>query len=405
MTVVRRVVLRLVLVLFGLAVPIVGFLLAQALFWHGSLRGTRVVTAAALAVLQRPPTADELRAGVTLWRQSPEAFERAIERLRAERSSEDGYGLGLVDQDGRRISSLAGPLTVMLDPFTVYVHKPNQRTRRFTIDERGFRRTPRRDGKPRLALVGGSAAFGYGLPSDETTLAWRLAERFPELEILNAAVVGYVSGQELALMVHRLDTWRPTAYLVLHGWNEVYDQAFTRHRTEGQFGVNNQFFDVQNRLYHHYLMASGAAVPRVAEWPAARVDARYLRALFDAYALNVERMHAFASARGARFLVALQPELGEKTMRTPEEQRALTSWNQRLGYVDRGVSATYAAFVHSATAHCQAQRLACVSLASSPAIRDARETLFLDPVHLSERGQVLMADALEPHVRRLLAAP
>ena len=400
----RRVVVRLAFVLFGVGVPLGGFLLAQALFWNGSLQGTRVVTAAALAVLQRPPTKDELRAGVALWRQSPAQFERAVERLRAERSSGEPYGLRLVDQDGRRISNLAGPLSLMLDPFTVYVHEPNQTTRHFTIDERGFRRTPRRDGKPRLALVGGSAAFGYGLPSDETTLAWRLAERFPGFEILNAAVSGYVSGQELALMVHRLDAWRPVAYLVLDGWNEVYDQAFTRHRAEGQFGVNNQFFDVQNRLYHHYLMASGAAVPNVAEWPAPRVDARYRQALFAAYAENIQRMHAFASARGARLLVALQPELGAKLVPSPDEQRALAAWNQRLRYVDRGVSAMYATFVDAATGHCQAQQLACVSLASASKIREARETLFLDPVHLSERGQVMMADVLEPHLRRLLTA-
>jgi hypothetical protein len=38
MAVARRVVSRLALVLFGLAVPILGFLLAQALFWNGSLR-------------------------------------------------------------------------------------------------------------------------------------------------------------------------------------------------------------------------------------------------------------------------------------------------------------------------------------------------------------------------------
>ena len=112
------------------------------------------------------------------------------------------------DQWGRPVSGRAGALKLVLDPATIYANWPAQRTEAFTIDEHGFRATPRRPGRPQIVLLGGSAAFGWLLASDQATFAVKLAERMTAYDVLNAAVIGFQSGQELSLMIHRLDNPR-----------------------------------------------------------------------------------------------------------------------------------------------------------------------------------------------------
>ncbi|MGH2667796.1 MAG: hypothetical protein ACRDH5_01515 [bacterium] len=92
----KRLATRLGLILLGLALPLGGFLLAQAILWNGSLPGTRAVTAAAREIYRRDPTPAELQAGVALWRRSPAEFREAVKQLKLQQTDNTPYGLALV---------------------------------------------------------------------------------------------------------------------------------------------------------------------------------------------------------------------------------------------------------------------------------------------------------------------
>ena len=102
---------------------------------------------------------------------------------------------------------LDGLLDLSMHPFAVYTNLPNQETRYFATDGAGFRRNGRaRDTKARfrIAVLGGSTAFGTGLQRDADTFTARLETLVEGSEILNAAVIGHLSGQELVYLVTEL---------------------------------------------------------------------------------------------------------------------------------------------------------------------------------------------------------
>ena len=310
------------------------------------------------------------------------------------------------DQWGRPVSGRAGALKLVLDPATIYANWPAQRTEAFTIDEHGFRATPRRPGRPQIVLLGGSAAFGWLLASDQATFAVKLAERMTAYDVLNAAVIGFQSGQELSLMIHRLDNPHVAAYVAFNAWNDLFDPVgeSTPMRTPPVLGFNNTFLLIQDRLWEFYrsqgeaIAERGRLVPSRA--PQMSID-EYAALITDIYLRNVDRMHAFARARGARFLLVLQPEVGSKPLPSPDERNTLARWDTVKGYVRRGFPDRYAAMRKAAVEFCARQQIPCLDMSSAPEFRAERETLFIDTVHLNERGHRLAADLIERRLREL----
>ncbi len=74
------------------------------------------------------------------------------------------------------------------------------RPSRIRLNSRGFRdvEPDPTDPRPRINIYGDSQAFGLGIP-EESTLAYQLQARFPELRVNNYAVPGYNFRQMLGL--------------------------------------------------------------------------------------------------------------------------------------------------------------------------------------------------------------
>src|SRR4029450_7822498 len=105
--------------------------------------------------------------------------------------------------DGIPIGRSSGPLKLALHPFAGYANLPNQKTPHFSINNLGFRGGDiRKDEKTqkRIIVVGGSTAFGTGLQHDAETFAQHL-EHLLNAEVINAAVIGHGSGQELVYLL------------------------------------------------------------------------------------------------------------------------------------------------------------------------------------------------------------
>ena len=92
-----------------------------------------------------------------------------------------------------------GPLKVALHPVLVYKNLPNQSHPAFSTNSRGYRGaepdTP--PTRPRIIMLGGSAAFGTGAQNNQETIGAYL-ETFLQAEVINAGVIGHASTQELA---------------------------------------------------------------------------------------------------------------------------------------------------------------------------------------------------------------
>jgi len=296
---------------------------------------------------------------------------------------EGAYDLSFLNDRGKRLSENHGPVGLLLDPFTFYRSYPSYESARFRIDENGFRGGIRAPSLPKVILVGGSTAFGFGLDSDDQTAAARLEEYLPGRCGIDAAVIGYLSGQELALMVHYLDRWRPEAYVAIDGWND-YAQHGTARRI---IAVNGKFLNVSDDLQRfceaeHGVDTEPWPFPPPPE-PSGRRDR--LLASLDAYVSNLEKMNTWAGGRGARFLVAFQPTVACRQSPTEEEGKIAFGEPQSTGYAE---------FVELALERCTRLGIECVDLAREPEFLTASETLFLDPVHLTAAGHDALARVL-----------
>jgi hypothetical protein len=305
----------------------------------------------------------------------------------------EDYILTFVDADGRPLSDKKGTLQLEHHPFLLYRNRPNQKTKSYSTDEHGLRGAITTH-RPKVFLLGSSAVFGQDLDRDDQTLARQMTRRDPTREYVNGGVVGYLAGQEWGLMLHYADPMKPVGYVLIDGWNEIFDQYHFACRPAGRLGFNNAFFEIENRLA---ALASGSAsAPPFPAPPAPppRDPATSLAEVISQYLQTVEQMVLFARARGAFFLWAPQPELSRKRTRTDAEERSLEGWNKAYGYIDRGFPAAYGQLVDASRQHAQKTDIPWVDTTLDPAIRDRPETLFLDPVHLSARGNEVLAEVL-----------
>jgi len=116
------------------------------------------------------------------------------------------------------------------DPFTGYSWQPGYQGEWLSINSLGFRgaeiSTAKPEGTLRVAVVGGSAAFGVGVHDDETIeayLATALSERLGRpVEVINGAVTSFNSSQELSQILFRIMPLDPDVIIVYDGRNDIY---------------------------------------------------------------------------------------------------------------------------------------------------------------------------------------
>jgi lysophospholipase L1-like esterase len=313
--------------------------------------------------------------------------------------TEGPYTFALYDLQGRPLTTRAAPLKLVLDPFSFYRNLPRQHTDHFTIDARGFRLgAPTHPDRPKAVVLGGSTAFGWGLDRDEDTFAARLDRVRPEWEWSNAGVIGFLSGNELATMVHYGDGLAPRLYVAFDGWNDYFGQLITSPAID--FGANAvTLFQVNDRLWQ---LAQREGVQGAAgATPTLEPAARRLR-IEAAYVSNVDRMWAFARARGAQLLVVGQPHITGKRPLSDEEGHRLKSWNDFLRQMPGGwKNEEYAEFLDHVRAHCAKAGIPFLDLHNDGRLMQRPETLFIDSCHLNGRGHELVAERIGERLAEL----
>lgn len=189
-----------------------------------------------------------------------------LDAFRGEPMNITAYRLKFLDQQGRPFAGLPdhGQLTVKRSPMLGYRLMSNQQNPAWKINEQGFRADqPVSLDKPkdevRIFLLGGSAAFGQLSSNNQSTIAAQLETRLnqqvaaqksapnkfrpdtlpyfaDELEkalklppriretryrVINAAVPGYASGNELAQLAFEVLPYKPDAIVLMNGYSDL----------------------------------------------------------------------------------------------------------------------------------------------------------------------------------------
>ncbi len=313
------------------------------------------------------------------------------------RGRNNEYLLAFYNRKGEKISEINGALHLLIDPFTIYVNYPNQRSLSYSINKYGFRDGYASD-KPYIAMViGGSAAFGFALDDSEKTFVSKVSRNSQKYNVINSAVVGFLSGQELSQMVHYLDDFNPSLYIVFDGWNDIYDPySFTKSwpAVHPPIGYNNAFFMIEDRLSAYFQMTRKEKDSHVVTlYPASEPldENMYFQKIVDTYISNISKMHSFAKARGAEFLLIFQPELGNKKVHSPGEQDILKTWVGKYEYGDRKITERYKALINEGKKFFEAKNISFIDINAEPGFSENPQTLFYDVVHPNELGHDIIA--------------
>ena len=346
-------------------------------------------------------------------------------------SGEDA--VDLVTVDGRELGWAAPGIRLVHTPHTLYENFPNQTLDGYRINSIGLRApeitlVPER---PRVIVIGGSAAFGLGVEGRDT-LSSALGRELAEAEVLNAGVIGYQSSQELALVVYKLLDLKPSLILAFSGWNDLFETFWWERfgDAEMQYRGNVIFNEMETRLlkYREIEWNPGYAI-REAGLSIVR-NSTILSALYrgvgrsageqaqpvspatagqrvdqvaEHYVANMKKLSDLARSRGGRLLVVLQPEEGQLLSFGELSNRSRGKGGGWPGFwYWSNFPASYLAF-RSQVALALAQAGIEV-IDASRLLRDQAPTgsLFVDAVHMTPAGYALTAQLIRDEVRDAL---
>jgi lysophospholipase L1-like esterase len=297
-----------------------------------------------------------------------------------------------------------------------------------TIDERGLRPTPDElagDGSLRILCFGGSTMMGMGVRDGATIpalLTRRLAELGRRARITNLGQLGHNSTQE-AISLHQLlkAGTRADIALFYDGINEIIgaeqtgvaDRPFNDARRVAEFNLLNP-----SRRGDLMLAALVAGMPRSLRrlrrltglalrgpMPPPDADLSHIdldalaRRIIDAYAANVRLSRLIAREHGLRALFFWQPVITTKTVKSLDEQRFEQDYTKDVAARRR----LYGAVIAERRRRPELAEAADVFDLS--AIFDARtDPVYIDAYHLSESGNIAVAEAMLPAIAEAAAA-
>ncbi len=294
------------------------------------------------------------------------------------------------------------------------------------IDRRGVRRTWNRPGcsadtrLPLVLMFGGSTMWGVGA-RDEFTIASDVArtlasDRAPAVCVVNFGELGYVTSQELILLLTELRAGvRPRLVVFYDGDNDAF-AAFQ----EGIAGVpqnelhRRQEFNLATRPATMLLLSVADVVRHSGLYRAAesagdhlvrgrdrltaakRADDDLAKGVVDAYAYNVRIAETLGATYGFETRFYWQPLVFDKPHATAYE----ASEAQR--------NASFGQFWHAVERAVRTDR----DLSNDPRFSDlsdlfaqTRDPLFVDFAHVSEQGSALVAARIAHDAIAALDAP
>jgi len=355
------------------------------------------------------------------------------------------YDISLYTHNGKKISQYTNPLKLATTPYTIYKNLPNQKTQAVTINALGFRgRETQSIGgkkKERIIVVGGSCVFGTGVSNDSETFHVMLENLNNKYEVINAGVVGFLSGQELTYVVTELVDYRPDIIIAFDGWNDLFftwyhDVWFGRQRESNEMGFNCNVFltRIEAQLVANYLSQVGifssfkrffnvlvdqsVIVSTIQEkiagfkqksYPFGLTEKRgdvtkqrdddYFEKITNTYTKNLKKMHDFCHSQGIKFLVVFQPEVGLKSNINSEERNFLSGWSYLFSNYENEFPNLYKLFIERSKKILAEKRVNFIDINTYPAFKNNDKTLFKDVVHTNKNGNEVIANIINEYFK------
>lgn len=390
-----------------------------------------------------------------------------LDAYKGEPAIATAYRLKFLGQTQQPYDGLSnqGWLGVQRHPALGYSLVGHQKSQFWHINAQGFRDdSPVPLEKPRneirIFILGNSAAFGQWLPNNQATIANKLEARLnariaqqrrspekyrptmlpfykPDLQkalalplrlrdgqyrVINAAVPGYVSGNQLAQLALQILPYSPDAIVILDGYTDLmlpsdrtqtdvpHIEAFlnnalghfwTALTRQGEQAIANTYLvkATQYWLLHPQPSASQRSLEMTDEQVVVPLekhlatDPSELKRRVARYRSNYKQMTHLSAATNIPLVIALQPEItGRGTEQiSPKEQAILkelgTSYKQRMqtGYTEL------------AQASVQLQKAFpknVMALNFYKLYEDFPKQAFSDAIHLTEEANGLLAERL-----------
>jgi len=370
------------------------------------------------------------------------------------------YAFKLQDVNGNNYPGLpdAGKLQVRRSPLLGYELIPNQKSEYWQINGQGFRQdssvpVEKPASEIRIFLVGNSTAFTNMAEKNQKALAFKIEkllndrvrlqnsnpEKFKPKEtpyfadqiqaiqalppriregsyrVIAAAVPGYSSGNELSLLAHRVMAYSPNALIVFDGYEDLRSPSSQTAREIGNVEQmlsdpiaqyrQHQTQQFNNWLNSLYLVKAWQkwVVPasintfssdyQVFNAEQLTKDPQELQRRIERYANNMVQMTRLAV--NIPTLVALQPEItGKQKSLTKEEDDILKSLGKE--YSDRAANA-YKTAEQSLTAKLTGSKF----VNFYTLFQDNKQQAFIDPIHLTEAANDIVAQKLYENMERL----
>lgn len=251
--------------------------------------------------------------------------------------------------------------------------------------------------RKRAFLLGGSAAFGHYASSDRTTITGFLNAAQDEYFFVNAAVPSWNSAQELVRLSQQIVDLNPALVIAYDGANDAvlaelasehdpsllppgtpehFDRLLEIVADERAIRIERLFPEVMHRIEKYF--------GRVVEPP---YDPEGGGAAARRYIRNHQRMAELSRASGARFLSVFQPVAGLHSNVDP----AVVERDPRIAAFHRIVlSQPWQGEFHDFAAIFDGE-LPLVPMAVHDITDD---TIFVDDVHLADRGNAIVARRL-----------
>lgn len=390
----------------------------------------------------------------------------------------NGYQLRFVSRQGQPYGGLpdSGELDAIRDPLLGYRLAGNQQNNFWQINENGFRDTAdtipttKAAGEIRVFVLGGSTAFGQLSSTNQTTFASKLETRLNDqvaqqrsnpdqfqpgvlpfradqvqqaltlpprirdgqYRVINAAVPGYASGNELAMLTQRITAYDPDFVVVVGGYADLMlpsdelgadipglEQYLTGDSQSLGANLGRQVQDWFGQLYlvqglSYYGLGQRPPEQRLAEplnlyapnrdatladrLPA---DDTELEQRIQRYGNHMQQMVTWASVNQKRLIIGIEPEISTRQPEalTPEESAILAELDDayleqmRTGF--RGLATV---------ANQAAERSANAQVVNFyPIYSTFAGQAFKSPTALTDEGYTLISDRLYEAIANQLA--
>jgi len=319
--------------------------------------------------------------------------------------------------------------------FLGYIPRRNTRGRGYTTNTQHFRYSqdlsPKTKNEVRIFVTGGSTAWGAGVNQNAlytTHMEKALGQRFPEfrIRVISAGVSGYSSTQERIFVANFVYRHNPDFVLMLSGWNDALFgyQGSRIHETQSIFNYreiidryNNNDFRVLTPpqpssypLKTWYLL--DAAIFRLKFLNSADLETKLrkiqlpVEEVYKTFLYNARTISALGQANGWQTGVCLQPSLYKTQKQLSRYEKTLIDSDKSVGFsgYNGKIYDIYRARLGSDLRAAGAFYFDCDN-----AIRKEIEAVFVDSVHMGDRGNrllgIYLAKKLTPVITAIIKAP